>query len=193
MKKVFTLIAAIVLCFNLSAQNILDDELVIITPDTVHLFFHGCSPHGEYVTITNNTSDFLIINRIYSDNYVLDCILNGEHISETNLFVSPGLDPYGKMYIDTDLGLYSITIFYDEFFGVQDMQSEVKLFPNPADDHVTLNVTSHDKVSVFNALGQKVDEFLPEHDEIVIPTSNYRSGIYFVKSDGQTLQFVVAH
>ena len=209
MKKVFTLIAALVLCFNLSAQNILDDELVIITPDTVHLFFHGCSPHGEYVTITNNTSDFLIINRIYSDNYVLDCILNGEHISETNLFVYPGetiefivfvsvftgngLDPYGKMYIDTDLGLYSITIFYDEFFGVQDMQSEVKLFPNPADDHVTLNVTSHDKVSVFNALGQKVDEFLPDRDEIVISTSNYRSGLYFVKANGQNLKLVVTH
>lgn len=209
MKKLLTLIAAIIFCFNLSAQNILDDELVIITPDTVHLFFHGCSPHGEYVSITNNSSDFLIINRIYSDNYVLDCISNGEHISETTLFVSPGetiefivfvslftgnsIDPYGKMYIDTDLGLYSITIFYDEFFGVQDIQSEVKLYPNPADDHVMLNVAGHEGISVFNALGQKVDEFIPEHGEIVIPTTNYRSGVYFVKANGQTLKFLVTH
>lgn len=216
MKRLLTCIVASILCFNLYAtinttstiNDLFDGEEIIVTPDSIHLFFHGCSPHGEFVTITNNSSEMLIINRIYSDNFILNCLLNGEYIFESSLFLSPGetiefivyvspfkdeLDSYGKMYIDTDVGLYSITIYYEEHLGVQANQAEVKLFPNPADDHVTLNVTSLDKVSVFNTLGQKVDEFLPEHDEIVIPTTNYQSGIYFVKANGQTLKFVVTH
>ena len=39
MKKAITLIAAIVLCFNLNAQNPFEEEQVIVTPDSLHLYF----------------------------------------------------------------------------------------------------------------------------------------------------------
>ena len=66
MKKVFTLIAAIVLCFNLNAQNPFEEEQVIVTPELLHFFFYACSPHGGQGTITNYTAED-DINRDYPD------------------------------------------------------------------------------------------------------------------------------
>ena len=73
MKKVFTLIAAILLCFNLNAQSIFDDEQVIVTPDSLHCFFHGCSPHGGRITISNFTSEELVVNRCYAEGFIVEC------------------------------------------------------------------------------------------------------------------------
>ena len=48
-------------------------------------------------------------------------------------------------------------------------------------------------VSVYNTLGQKLDEFEANGDEIRISTSSYENGVYFVKKDEQTVKFVVKH
>lgn len=75
----------------------------------------------------------------------------------------------------------------------EDELNAISLFPNPANDNVTLKGENLGTVSVFNALGQKVDEFNAENTELRINTTQYENGIYFVKADGQTLRFVVTH
>lgn len=215
MKRLFAFIAASILCFNLyafditSPSHIFDGEEVIVRPDTIHLFFHGCTPHGEFISITNNSSEQLVINRFYSDLYGLECLYEGVNVNEEGMFVGIGetielqvfvsiinkneLDSYGNLYIDTDFGIYTITIYHENYLNVTEHQISLEAYPNPADDHVTIKVAGHDKVSVFNTLGQKVDEFTPEHGEIVVPTSNYPSGVYLVKTDSQTMRFIIAH
>ena len=121
MKKVFTLIAALVLGFNLTAQT---NEEVIVTPDSLHLYFHGCSPHGERVSVTNHTSEDLVINRCYAENFIIEFLYEGENIAETGFIVPLGesaefevfatptskneQDIFGTIYIDTDFGVYTI-------------------------------------------------------------------------------------
>lgn len=218
MKKPFAFIAALILCCNLYATNntssihqyLLDGEEVIVAPDTIHLYYHGCSPHGEYVTITNNTSGVLVIDRFYSDIYNVECLFEGNNINEGGMFVAAGetieiqvfvsilgkdeMDSYGNLFIDTDLGVYTVTIYHETYLGLQENQPALTVYPNPTDDQLRLKATSLGKVIVYNALGQLMDEFFMENDEILIPTTHYPNGIYFVKTDlGEIQRFIVNH
>ena len=69
----------------------------------------------------------------------------------------------------------------------------ITLYPNPANDFVTLKGESLSTVCVFNALGQKVDEFKANGNEFSINTTGYENGVYVVKAGEQTLRFVVRH
>lgn len=209
MKKVFALIAAIVLCFNLNAQNPTTEE-VIVTPDSLHLFFFACSPHGERVTIINNTSEELVINRFYADHFRVECLYFGENIADEgfilplgdtlNLYVyaSPldkaQQDAYGELIIDTDFGIYTITLFYETVLGIHENQTPFSLFPNPVKETLTICGDGLGKVTLYNVLGQEVDVFESIGSEIKISTTQYQNGIYFVKtSNGITKRIIIAH
>lgn len=207
MKKVFTLIAAIVLCFNLNAQDPFTDEQVIVTPDSLHFFFHGCVPHGGLVTIANLTSDFLVVNRCYAENFHMECLYEGENIAQTGVIIPPGetiyldtygtpitKDVYGTLYIDTDFGIYTISIYYETALGVSENIPTFSLAPNPANESVTIKGENLGMVSIFNMLGQKMEDLFVKEKEITIPTAHYPNGIYFAKTEqGTTKRFVVAH
>lgn len=77
--------------------------------------------------------------------------------------------------------------------GVGETSVSQTLFPNPADDFVTLSGESLGKVRVYNALGQMVDEFEANGSELRINTAGYENGVYVVKAGETTLRFVVRH
>ena len=207
MKKAFMFIAAIVLCFNLNAQGIFEDEQVIVTPDSLHLYFHGCSPHGERVSITNPTSEDLVINRCYSENFRVECLYEGENIAEMGMIVPIGetifldtyaspiaKDVYGTLFIDTDFGIYTLTLYYETTYGIDENITTFSLAPNPANGFVTIKGENMGLVNIYNTLGQKVEYHFAESDELIIPTSQYPNGIYFARTaNGQTKRFVIAH
>lgn len=207
MRKLLTLIAAIALCFNLSAQFPFDDEQVIVTPDSLHFYFHGCSPHGGEVTITNHTSDILVINGCYAENFNVECLYEGVNIASTGMFVEigetivldtyatpTGKDVYGTLCIDTDFGIYTIAIYYETTYGIDEDTPTFSLAPNPANGFVTIKGENMESVSVFNMMGQKMEEILVEDKEHVISTVRYPNGMYFVRSaNGKTKRFVIAH
>ena len=207
MKKAFMFIAAIVLCFNLNAQGIFEDEHVIVTPDSLHLYFHGCSPHGERVSITNLTSEDLVINRCYSENFRVECLYEGENIAEMGMIVPIGetifldtyaspiaKDVYGTLFIDTDFGIYTLTLYYETTYGIDENITTFSLAPNPANGFVTIKGENMGLVNIYNTLGQKVEYHFAESNELIIPTSQYPNGIYFARTaNGQTKRFVIAH
>lgn len=80
----------------------------------------------------------------------------------------------------------------EDLVGQNDAQT-VALYPNPANDFVTLSGENLGTVRIYNALGQKVDEFEANGSELRINTANYESGIYFVKTNETTLRFAVKH
>ena len=207
MKKAILFIAAIVLCFNLNAQNPFEDEIVIVTPDTLHLYFFACTPHGGDVTIANYTSEDLVINRCYSENFYVECRYDGENIAETGMIVPIGevielntyaspisKDVYGTLYIDTDYGIFTITLYYETSLGVDENVTTFSLAPNPSDVAVTIKGEDMGMVSIFNMLGQKMEDHYVEGKELIIATAHYPNGIYFAKTaQGETKRFVIAH
>ena len=48
-------------------------------------------------------------------------------------------------------------------------------------------------VCIYNALGQKVDEFEANDSEININTAGYANGVYVVKAGEKAMRFVVKH
>ena len=77
--------------------------------------------------------------------------------------------------------------------SVNENSQSLMLYPNPANDFVTLSGENLGTVRVFNALGQKVEEFEAVGNELRINTTGYENGMYFVKTDETTLRFVVKH
>ena len=78
--------------------------------------------------------------------------------------------------------------------GVEEnSNASITLFPNPANESVTLKGSIHGMVSVFNALGQQVESFEAEGTDLHINTSSYLNGVYFIKLNDSVLRFVVTH
>ncbi len=81
-------------------------------------------------------------------------------------------------------------------FNVIDDANERKynLFPNPADDFVTFTVESSSLVRIYNALGQMMDSFIADCQQIRIETGSYPEGFYCVQVDGQSFgKLLVRH
>lgn len=77
--------------------------------------------------------------------------------------------------------------------SVDESNATLSLFPNPANESVTLKGENLGTVRVFNAFGQQTDEFEANGTELNIPTARYANGIYFIKANETTLRFVIAH
>ena len=77
--------------------------------------------------------------------------------------------------------------------GIEETNHVLTLYPNPANDFITIKGVKLDTVSVFNALGQKVDEFDANGNELYFSTTKYSNGIYFIKAGETVMKFVVKH
>lgn len=210
MKKSILTLIALIFGLGLYAQT---TEEVIITPDSLHLYFHGCSPHGERMCIINKTSDDFVIERCYSDDFHVECLYLGENFADDGYIIPTGdtlefyvyaaplhgsnkgqQDLYGKLLFETNLGIFSTTIFYQTVWEAQENIETISLYPNPANETLTLTGESLQSVCIYNILGQKVEECHSEGDEIKISTAHLPNGIYFVKTNQGVIQrFMIAH
>ena len=78
--------------------------------------------------------------------------------------------------------------------GTDENNTTWALYPNPANDVLTVSGTDLHSITVFNTLGQKVDEWTGNESEVRISTLQYEKGLYFVRVNGEkTLRFVVMH
>ena len=67
------------------------------------------------------------------------------------------------------------------------------LFPNPANESMTIKGENLGTVGVYNALGQQVESIEASGNELNINTANYLNGVYFIKVNETTMRFVVSH
>lgn len=95
--------------------------------------------------------------------------------------------------LSSNLPDVSFVVMLEDVWSVDENGASTTLFPNPANERLTLKGERLDKVSVYNALGQKMDEFNTEGSELSINTTRYQSGVYFIKVNEKTLRFVVNH
>ena len=77
--------------------------------------------------------------------------------------------------------------------SVEENTTSISLFPNPANESLTLKGMSLCTVSVYNALGQRIEEFVTVGSELTINTAKYENGVYFIKLNESTLRFVITH
>ena len=183
------------------------DETLTFSTDTIYV-----EPMElVWITVYNNTAENAIVTKIQNEPCSLMFTFDGEE-----LFYAHDLPeftiPQGE---SLELGLYldeivkyitpevitlsgnlpdaSFVAMVDHPESINENEASVTLFPNPANDFVTLKGESLGTVRVFNTLGQKMDEFEANGNELHINTISYENGIYFVKANEKTMKFVVKH
>ena len=182
------------------------DETLTFSMDTVSL------PWCEvtWITVYNNTAEDATIVKICDDRYELgfyhgpDAILS---CNETEITIPQGGSielgieccVTGKsivpdvVTISSNLADAQFVVMVDDTWSVDENEASVTLYPNPANDFVTLKGENLGTVRVYNVLGQKVDEFEANRNELRISTTGYENGLYVVKAGEQALRFVVKH
>ena len=182
------------------------DETLTFSMDTVSL------PWCEvtWITVYNNTAEDATIVKICDDRYELgfyhgpDAILS---CNETEITIPQGGSielgieccVTGKsivpdvVTISSNLANAQFVVMVDDTWSLDENEASVTLYPNPANDFVTLKGENLGTIRVYNALGQKVDEFEANKNELRISTTGYENGLYVVKAGEQTLRFVVKH
>ena len=63
----------------------------------------------------------------------------------------------------------------------ENSESPILIYPNPASNHITIEVGSTSHIVIFNALGQIMME-LDSEDNVNINLSNWQSGVYFIET-----------
>jgi thiol-disulfide isomerase/thioredoxin len=185
---------------------------LVMSNDTVYIVNEGCYIVPGEITITNMNFEAVQILEYTSDEFTIQCHEGDDPYYGNDiagLFIAPSdsLHVYvsaygmgenglyiGTMRLITSIGNYEITIVYEENVGVEESHpNHCSLYPNPANDFVTLSGENLGTVRVYNALGQMVGEFEANGSELRINTTRYENGVYFVKTDETTLRFVVKH
>ena len=185
---------------------------LVMSNDTVYIVNEGCYIVPGEITITNMNFEAVQILEYTSDEFTIQCHEGDDPYYGNDiagLFIAPsdslhvyvsayGMEEnglyFGTMRLITSIGNYEITIVYEQTVGVEESHpNHCSLYPNPANDFVTLKGESFGTVCVYNALGQKVEEFEANGSEFRINTSGYAEGVYVVKSGEKTLRFVVKH
>ena len=179
-----------------------------VNPQTIHIFNDGETYEPGQLTISNMTAEDVTVNAFTADPiFALQCLYEGQDVTEgmtvaagqtANVEVIvdvPVKEPFeGKLYINTSAGNFEVNIVYELVDGVEENNATLTLFPNPANESVTLQGDNLGEVSLYNALGQKVETFFAEESQLFIPTVKYQEGIYFVRtSSGMTQRLVIVH
>ena len=184
------------------------DETLTFSMDTVNIIDNQYEI--TWITINNNTAENAIVTSIHDEYDYLAFIIDDEEIycyepieisipqSESKELgiicnvVAKSIVP-DIVTLTSNLPDATFVVVLEEPWSVNDNTASINLFPNPANDFVTLNGENLGTVRVFNVLGQKVDEFEANGDELNINTTSYENGVYVVKAGEQTLRFVVKH
>lgn len=91
----------------------------------------------------------------------------------------------------------TIHTFAPKFFMIDNVVSTIKLYPNPAEDIITVegNTNELSVLRMYNILGVDVTANVVltsnSNNKMQLDISNLASGVYFVKTDLQTLKFTM--
>ncbi|MCR5659366.1 MAG: redoxin domain-containing protein [Bacteroidales bacterium] len=181
-------------------------EQVLFALDTVYTVF-DCIIEPGMLTITNMTSDTLQILGYEGEGLFVECQYDGNDIIGLNIpstesvtievFADVPIKElfFGRLHIYTSFLEYEVVVICDFTIDVKEHEGAfpMEIYPNPANDFVTLKGEDLGMVRVFNVLGQMVDAFETNGSDLRINTTSYENGIYFVKAGETALGFVIKH
>jgi hypothetical protein len=66
--------------------------------------------------------------------------------------------------------------------GINELEQDVKVYPNPAQNMIVIQSDKEtEEITIVNQLGQTVYNVKTNQNQVVLNTSNYENGVYFIK------------
>jgi subtilisin family serine protease len=151
--------------------------------DSCFIDFYTVQPVSyteDLTTIGNQDLAFNLTAGVPSGGYY-----SGDGVIGTSFH--PGLAGEGEHYIVYSLvdangciaSDSSLIVVYNNV-GITEIQSMVKLFPNPTTDYLTIQTSDPIEMTCYSIEGKKIEDFHVEKD-FVLNTINYASGLYYLE------------
>ena len=145
-----------------------------LVTDSLLVFFrinHGEWWHSTLQNVANDeyTFSFTSVNYAYQPGDTVEYYIYAK-------------DESGRSEKYPYIGAADPFMFHFGGVGIEDMDPlQVRVWPNPADDFVTVTSDQIQRVEIYNMMGQLVFEQNYNDSHIVIPTSNMAPGTFAVK------------
>ena len=94
-------------------------------------------------------------------------------------------DPYPTPFESGGFDLDAIGVIHNNL-SVQEHEINYSVFPNPADNHITIDGFKQDKKYIFDAFGILVKEFNGQSTSV----QNLASGLYFIRQGNHYIPFL---
>lgn len=108
--------------------------------------------------------------------------------------INDGNGVYGYYFLD-DVCLSTDSIFAQNYFtGLKEsgFKNEIKVFPNPATNEITISVNV--PVTIYNSFGLQIDAILETKNNTVnIDCSKWEPGLYFLKGMNLNQKIIINH
>ena len=75
---------------------------------------------------------------------------------------------------------FVLKFFYSETGVEDDAEHNIGIYPNPANEKITINAQNIERVSISNVMGQKVYETSVNDDNMVIDVNEFPAGMYMI-------------
>jgi hypothetical protein len=125
-----------------------------------------------------------------SSGAVLDSVSFGPQTTDKSMGRCPdGTGTYTILPYPT-FKITNCAVSVDEVAG--ELNSNFKIYPNPANDQVTILTDENTSVQVLNSVGQIIYQDQVKQS-MTLNTSDWASGIYFVRSKGSVKKIVISH
>ncbi|MBX7156120.1 MAG: T9SS type A sorting domain-containing protein [Bacteriodetes bacterium] len=125
-------------------------------------------------------------------------ISNIELDKNQNIWIEVGDSWYKKdnpyIIVFNPNGIVGVPIITTDVEDNKEAQQEVQVYPNPSNEHVTIQTTDANKtVTVVDVLGREVYKRQVTEPSITISTQQFPDGVYFVRVGEKVASIVVRH
>lgn len=157
--------------------------------------------------LINTTDEDIVINSFSTEpHFNLRCLYNNEDVTQSGVTIASGFNATFEVYaslsskgihegiihISTSVGdVQSVLVLHETLDMADEHETPLMVYPNPACDHVIIE-GGHGSISIYNLMGQKIEDFYADGHQTRLSTANYADGIYFVKTaNGSTKRLVI--
>lgn len=158
------------------------ENMNVVVKDNDNVFIYSNQGVKHLKVSTGETTDLMVTYPGYEGEYPVTNVSDGFFEKETGrLFLS--CRNGGKMYEIKPDSTNSVD-------GINDISSEVKLYPNPAVNNIYLQLPNSlvNSVKIYNVIGSQVMDFVISNDTENLDISSLPTGMYMLKvetSDGR--------
>ncbi len=150
----------------------------------------------NYSLLINDTLNWLRVSGSFTADSAYKYLLIGNFFDDLNTTVTnPSTGIYAYYFID-EVCLATDSMFcanYTTSINELNDSKSISLFPNPADNVISIHANSDSAISIYDSLGRNVFYRAEGSAIVTVNTEDWSNGIYFVNISNITHKLIIHH